>query len=135
MTIGCIISVIIGVIILVVGFVLCIAGVKSGDTGFGIGSMIVALILAAALIIIPFVYMNTETGKRALKDQQSNFGDGINRTVEVYDVSGNLIKQYDGKFDVETSNSNGTPYIVFDDENNKRHIIYYTTGTVIIDEK
>lgn len=135
MTIGCIISIVIGVIVFIIGFGLCVTVMKDGDTGMGVCAMIIALVIAAILIIAPFVYMSTETGKRALKDQKSNFGDGINRTVEVYDVGGNLIKKYDGKFDVETSNSNGTPYIVFDDENDKRHIIYYTTGTVIIDEK
>ena len=75
--------------------------------------------------------MNTEAGARALKDQQSNFNAGIERVVKVYDVNGELIEQYEGRFDVETTSS----YVLFDDENNKRHMIYYTTGTIIIDEK
>ena len=55
---------------------------------------------------------------------------GIDRTVKVYDVNGKLIQEYDGKFDIEYDDDR----IVFDDENNKRHIIYYPTGTIIIDE-
>ena len=52
--------------------------------------------------------------------------------MSVYDINGILIKQYDGKFDIETDRNN---YILFDDETGKRHVIYYTTGTVIVDEK
>ncbi len=80
-------------------------------------------------------YLNTESGKRAIKDMKSETSGGIDRVVSVYDVSGELIKEYKGKFDVEVGNANGNPYIVFDDENDKRHIIYYTTGTILIDEK
>jgi hypothetical protein len=37
-------------------------------------------------------------------------------------------------FDVETGNDDNATYILFDDDNGKRHIIYYTTGTICIDE-
>jgi len=77
---------------------------------------------------------NTAKGKRTLKDQNSDFNNGISRTLTIYDFKGQQIKQYSGKFDVETGNKDKVPYIVFDDENNKRHIVYYTTGTIIIDE-
>jgi len=135
MTIGAIILIIVGVVVLIIGVAMAMAFFGGGETGEGVVTLILALIIAAALIISPIVYMNTETGKRALKDQKSNFGDGIERVVKVYDVSGELIEQYEGKFDIETSNSNGTPYILFDDDKGKRHIIYYTTGTIIVDEK
>ena len=55
---------------------------------------------------------------------------GIN--FPVYDVNGKLIEKYEGKFDVETDHDN---YILFDDEEGRRHIIFYKTGTVIVDEK
>lgn len=74
---------------------------------------------------------NSESGRRALRDQESNLTGGIERTVSVYDINGNLIKEYSGKFDIETDH---TRYILFDDENGDRHMIYYTTGTIIIDE-
>lgn len=80
-------------------------------------------------------YENTASGQRAFKDQESNFENGTERVVTVYDINGEVIKQYDGRFDVETGNVDNAPYILFDDENGKRHIIYYTTGTVTIDEK
>lgn len=135
MTIGGIISIVFGGLILVGGLVLGICMCADGESGIGAVTIIVSLIIALALIVTPIVYSNTEAGKRALKDQKSNFGNGINRVVEVYDVSGELIKTYEGKFDVEVSNESGSPYILFDDEKGKRHIVYYTTGTIIVDEK
>lgn len=69
-------------------------------------------------------YFNTSEG-RVLKN------DGIERTVKVYDVNGQLIAQYDGKFDVTCDGDR----ILFSDKNGKRHIVYYPTGTVVIDEK
>lgn len=97
---------------------------------------IVSIGIAIALCIGVFVgmsayYNNTESGKRALKSQESNFNSGIERTVTIYDVNGKVIKQYEGKFDVEYDDDR----ILFDDENGKRHVVYYTTGTVAIDEK
>lgn len=76
-------------------------------------------------------YNNTESGKRAIKDWQSNTRGGITRIVTVYDINGKVISKYEGKFDVEYDSDR----IKFDDEEGKRHIIYYTTGTIIIDEK
>lgn len=86
------------------------------------------------IIVLAFMlwwYGNTESGKRAFKTQQSNFGAGIERSVHVYDVNGKVIAEYEGKFDVVYDNDR----ILFDDENGKRHVIYYPTGTVIIDER
>ena len=94
------------------------------------GAMIVGV-----LCVQLWYYENTASGQRAFKDQESNFENGTERVVTVYDVNGEIIKQYDGRFDVETGNVDNAPYILFDDENGKRHIIYYTTGTVTINEK
>jgi hypothetical protein len=51
--------------------------------------------------------------------------------VKVYDIDGELLAEYTGKFDIETDHST---YILWDDEMGKRHIIYFTTATIIIDE-
>ena len=76
-------------------------------------------------------YFNcTESGKRALKTQESELNGGIIREVKVYDVEGDLVQSYKGKFDVDYDDDR----IIFDDENGLRHIIYYPTGTVVIDE-
>ena len=131
MTIGCIISIVIGGIIALVGIITSIMCFNDAEIGAGIGCLITGILIGAILIVTPIIYSNTEAGKRAYKDQQSNFDAGIERTVKVYDINGELIEQYSGRFDVETTSN----YVLFDDENNKRHMIYYTTGTIIIDEK
>ena len=130
MTIGCWILCVLGVLAVAVGVALAINFASDREIGSAVAVVIISVILGGAMIIGPIVYSNTEEGQRALKDQQSNFYGGISRTVEVYDINGNLIKSYEGKFDIETDHNN---YIMFDD-NGQRHIIYFTTGTIIIDE-
>ena len=93
--------------------------------------IIVCIVIAVGVWGAGWFYCNhTEGGKRELKTQQSNFNGGIERRVLVYDVSGNVIADYQGKFDVAYDDNR----ILFDDEEGLRHIIYYPTGTVIIDE-
>lgn len=99
--------------------------------GIAIGAVIGTLLSIFVLVFMLWYYNNTAAGSRAFKSQQSNFSGGIDRIVRVYDMSGGLIQQYDGRFDVDYDENR----IIFDDENGKRHVIYYPTGTVIIDEK
>ena len=97
-----------------------------------VGSVVASAVLVVFVLIgMLFYYNNTAAGKRAYKTQESNFNYGIERTVEVYDATGNLLKTYNGKFDIDYDDNR----IIFDDENGKRHVIYYPTGTVIVDEK
>lgn len=95
-----------------------------------------SLIVSIALIVIAlgamlFYYNATASGKRAFKSQKSELENGIERVVTVYDMEGDVIKVYDGKFDITYDNDR----ILFDDEQGKRHVIYYPTGTVTVDEK
>lgn len=93
--------------------------------------LIAILIIAGVFFGMRWYFNNTAAGSRAIKTQQSSLNNGIERTVRVYDVNGQLIQRYEGKFDVDYDDNR----IIFDDEYNKRHIIYYPTGTIIIDEK
>ena len=88
------------------------------------------VIVAAAWATGAWYYSGTEAGKRAIKTQQSNFGGGIERRITVYDVEGDVIAKYEGRFDIEYDDDR----ILFDDEEGLRHIIYYPTGNVIVDE-
>lgn len=97
-----------------------------GIITFLIGIIVMGCIISGEL----WYYNNSESGKRALKTQKSNYTGGITRQVKVYDVNGKVIQEYKGKFDLEYDDDR----ILFDDEKGNRHIIYYTTGTVIIDE-
>lgn len=138
MTVGAIIWIIVTVIIMAISIGIGIYFIKEGNKASFLGSMILicSLVLYGSIIFgICFWQFGTESGARALKSQESNFNGGIERTVEVYDMNGNLIKTYSGKFDVDCKTETETPYIVFDDENGKRHMIFYPTGTIVIDEK
>lgn len=128
MTIGAI------VVLVLIGFFFVGFGIWIGSDGGKKDIMIGGLVgLLITFFISAFVYwyfQNTESGARALKTQESNFNKGIERKVSVYDIQGDLIQEYSGKFDLEYDDDR----ILFDDENGLRHIIYYPTGTVIIDE-
>lgn len=132
MTIGSIVLLVIGIIVILVGLGVGAYFIHEDEIGYAVILFIIGIIIGAIMIVGPIVYSNTESGKRALKDQNSNFNSGIERVVSVYDVNGKLIEKYEGKFDVETDHDN---YILFDDEEGRRHIIFYKTGTVIVDEK
>ena len=135
MTFGSIIGICV-TIIFVLGLVMLGLWIKEESKLVGLFMIIVTVIIGTAIIGGILIWQfRTESGARALKDQEINFNGGIERVLKVYDVTGNLIEKYEGKFDIETENASGATYIVFDDENGKRHIIYYTTATIIIDEK
>lgn len=127
----------IGAIVLcsVIALCLLILGITIAVVAESIPGKILGIIVCLAIAVGVwgagwFYCTRTEDGKRAVKTQQSNLNGGIERRVLVYDVSGYVIAEYQGKFDIEYDNDR----ILFDDEEGLRHIIYYPTGTVIIDE-
>lgn len=94
-------------------------------------SILIAVFLTIIIWVGTYVYINnTASGRRALKTQDSNFHNGIEREVTVYDMNGKVIEHFQGRFDVDYTNER----IMFDDENGNRHIIYFKSGTVIINE-
>lgn len=95
-----------------------------------IGSVVICL--AICFVLLWSLYF-TENGKRAQKTFESNIHGGLYRIVKVYDVKGDQLCEYKGKFDVEETYTEGITKIKFD-LNGERHIIYCSTGTVIIDE-
>lgn len=126
MTIGAIIVCILLTIFLV-GFVSFFVGQGEPTlTGAVIGLLISILFWGGCF----FYFNHTEAGKRAMKSQDANLNGGITRQVLVYDMNGDLIAEYTGKFDVDYSDER----IMFDDENGQRHIIYFKSGTVVVDE-
>ena len=96
-----------------------------------VGILIAGILVAGIWGGSHWYYNNTASGARAIKDQQSNFNNGIERHIVVKDYSGGIIAEYEGKMDIETDNES---YVLFDDEEGKRHIIYNTTGFILIDE-
>lgn len=86
--------------------------------------------VVVVLVIIPIlVVFNKASFQRNWKTFKSEYTNGIERTITVYDYNGNEIKTYSGKFDVTESETG----IMFDDsETGKRVII---TGGIIINEE
>jgi len=127
---------IIGLSVLTIVIISCVIALnnetkKKDKKGISIGVTLAGLLIIIGSWAIGIWYYNgTEAGKRALKTQESNFNGGIKRRVTVYDVEGDMIAEYEGKFDIEYDDDR----ILFDDEQGLRHIIYYPTGNVIIDE-
>lgn len=103
---------------------------KIGKIGISVASIVVALFLSGSLFW--HLYF-TESGKRMQKTFHSEVGGGLYRVVEVYDIQGKQIAEYKGKFDLEETQTDGVTKIKFD-LGGERHIIYCSTGTVIIDE-
>lgn len=95
-------------------------------------AIIVGIVLVVALMGCMLFYFNfTASGKRAFHSQESELQNGLDRSVRVYDVQGELIYEYEGHFDIDYNEER----IIFDDENGNRHIIYYSVATVIIEEE
>lgn len=114
------------------GAVLCIVGAETnvGKIGGSVGSVVVCFAIAG--LIFWWLY-STESGSRAKKTFESETKGGLYRVVKVYDMEGEQIAEYSGKFDVQEHNDSGITKIKFDCDG-KRHVIYCSTGTVIIDE-
>lgn len=115
-------------IIVMVGFFL-------GDAPrTAIGILLLTIITIGTLIFV-FRWYNTSTasGLRAVKDQQTELNNGLDRTIVVTAEDGREIYRYDGKCDIETNNEN---YILFEDANRKRVVIYKgVQDTIIVQEK
>lgn len=98
-------------------------------------SILIGLVINGLIIgIIGYYNTQTESGKRALKDNRSNLQGGIYREILITAEDGREIFKYEGKVDIESNHEDN--YIKFDDENGKRYIIYYgITDTIQIIEK
>ena len=96
-------------------------------------SSIVSIIIIIGIIISGFwYYENVASGIREMKDQESALNNGIEREITITAEDGREIFYYKGKCDIETDNGN---YILFEDEEGKRQIIYWgVTDTIIISE-
>lgn len=56
-------------------------------------------------------FNSTASGQRALIDQKSELGGGIERVINVYTANGDLMATYEGKIDIE---GNDGGYVLFD---------------------
>ena len=130
MTIGLWIT---AIVIAIIG--LCFSIVVCAMDGNWGGCMIGILITILVVMLIiggGFWYCNnTARGARAMKDQQSEFNNGLMREITITAEDGREIFHYVGKCDIETNGN----YILFEDENGLRQMIYWgITDTIIVSE-
>jgi hypothetical protein len=131
------IGIIIGMLLVVGGiYSLVTSGSRNYDRGAFVGGGIIAIVIGLLMAIgIAFWLYGTEAGARAQKSFESTTGGGLTRVVTVYDMEGEEIDRYEGKFDVDAN----AERIIFDmpqsDGSYKRVQIWSSTGTVTIEEK
>ena len=103
-----------------------------GEFSGGATAFFITIALLVALIGGGHWYFNnTMSGARAMKDQQSNLNQGLMREIIIASEDGREIFYYKGKCDIETNDN----YILFEDENGLRQMIYWgIQDTIIISE-
>ena len=100
------------------------------------GGSVLCIFITAVLVLLiiggGFWYCNnTAGGIRAMKDQQSSLSNGLMREITITAEDGREIFHYVGKCDIETNGN----YILFEDENGLRQMIYWgITDTIIVSE-
>lgn len=72
------------------------------------------------LIGMLWYFGNTASGQRAMVNQQSDLGNGLDRIVRVYTANGDIIAEFEGKIDIE---GNDGGYVLFDYQG-KRYTYY-----------
>lgn len=87
----------------------------------------IKIILLSAMIATPL--SGCSSCERMGKDIQSDLGGGLNRVVTVYNADGEVLKTYEGKIDLETTEGG----IVKFDLNGQR-IMYYNCYVEVIEK-
>ena len=110
-----------GVLAFTIAAIVVCAALMIDKTYATIISIIIGIILIVLLLFgMIWYFKNTADGQRAMVDQQSNFNNGLERTITVYTATGDIIAQYHGQIDIE---GNDGGYVIFDFEG-KRYMYY-----------
>lgn len=83
------------------------------------------------IIVIFTLASGSSWWQREIKSWQSNYGGGLNRKMIVYSESGEVLAEYEGKFDIEYDNNR----IKFIQDGKMRNIYLGNSATVIVEEK
>ena len=90
------------------------------------------LIGLIVMVMAILLYFNlTAVGKQQIQAWQAQ-SVGIQREVEIYSMTGELIAKYSGVFNIEYDTERVE---IYDNEKGERIIIYYKNGTIIVTEK
>ena len=100
----------------------------------GLGTLIAtAITVIIILFAFNWYYTSYAPGIRAYKTDTSARQNGLYREIIITAEDGREIYRFKGKIDIETDPEKN--YIMFEDENEQRHIIYYSIiDTIIINE-
>lgn len=132
MTIGYIVAVVfVGLVGIGLSFMVASESYNSFDKSLAIGLLITGLVVVLFLVGGSWYFNNTASGARALKEQQSNLNNGLNREITIIAADGREVFHYKGKCDIETDHEDN--YILFEGEDGLRRMIYYgVTDTVLV---
>lgn len=100
---------------------------KENSVSAGVIAFVCGLVTVAICAAIIWWGSTSESGKRALKEQQSDLNGGLERTVTLYSYNGDEIKSWSGKFDVSSSETE-----TYFDIDGKRVIIH---GGIVVNEE
>lgn len=90
------------------------------------------ILLSVSLCLgLTFMTGCSEAWQRELKSWESNHGGGLNRKMVVYSESGEILAEYDGKFDISYSDGR----IKFLQDGKMRNIYLGNSATVIVEEQ
>ena len=119
-------------IIIFIGLIIAALFWVNYSTMGAIATILITVIVAGGICLGGhWYYGSTADGIRAMKDQQSNFDNGLNREIIITAEDGREIFYHKGKCDIEHNDG----YILFETEEGKRVMIYYgVTDTIIITE-
>ena len=108
---------IISILIFIAAVFICVEAYNTSTKVFTI--VIAAILIIGMLLGGLWYYGNTASGIRELTDEKANFQNGLERTITIYTADGTILKQYEGKIDIEQDQG----YVKFD-WNGKRYIYY-----------
>lgn len=89
----------------------------------------IALGILVAIIFAAIIVLNGASIRRGFKSLSSQYNNGMNRVITVYDYNGNEIRSWEGKFDVTESETG----IMFDRADDGKRVII--TGGIIVNEE
>ena len=89
--------------------------------------LIVVGVIVALLIIAAIIFFSRSSTQRALKDIESEYSGGLNRTVNVYSYDGKKIATYDGMIDVAEKSGNVVKFQL----DGKRYMYYNALVEVV----
>lgn len=104
--------------------------VSAADEGSAVPAILGGVCALMTLVICGAIIWwcsTSESGKRAIKAQESNLKGGLERTVTLYSYDGEEIKSWAGKFDVSSSETE-----TYFDIDGKRVIIH---GGIVVNEE